>query len=329
MKLLSIDYSNLNGSAVVVNADSSEQLLNLVLTLFVVISLGFAIYMSYFFFKWLFARIFGYTPDGTTHDEPLSVFIVGPEGAGKTVFLAALSRFADTNPDKILFEPKDFGSSQYVTNSLQLLDCGKWPKSNPLGDLQTFKWKIGKPDGPHHEISLFDYSGQDMRSILLEDNAEKLQGRPRDLLMEIDHADLLIYLLDADGLIGGGSLLEINENSWLLRAFLTRSNWVKTRRILVLTKADLYTEMIDEAGGDVRTVIGRQLEGSPGGAALSRQLGTVQCLSLTSVKTRTRLVDDSSPVREPKFPIESEGFEPLTKAILSALKDAKKGKTQF
>lgn len=261
--------------------------------------------------------------------KPRGVFIIGPEGAGKTVFLAALSRFADAHSDEIVFEPIDFGSSQYVANSLQLLDCGKWPKSNPLGDLKTFKWKIGKVDGPMYEISLFDYSGQDMRSTLLEDDAEKLEGRPRGLREEIDHADLLIYLLDVDGLLGGGSLLETNENCWLLRAFLTRPSWMDTHRILVLTKADLYTELIEEAGGDIRAAIGRQLSGSVGGTALSRQLGTVKCLSLTSVKTRTKLVDDSQPVREPTVPIESEGFEPLIQAILAALEAAETGETQF
>lgn len=262
--------------------------------------------------------------DGESDGDASSVFIIGPEGSGKTVFLEALSRFADSRSDELVFEPSDFHSSQYVANARQLLERGNWPKSNPQGDLKTLKWQIGELDDELHDLILFDYSGQDMRSVLLEENPDKLQGRKRELREEIDNSDLLIYLLDIDGLIGCGSLLETNENFWLLKTFLTRPEWAEKPKIVVVTKAELYAEMFEESGGDLKKSIRSLLSGNQGGNALSRHLKGVDCYSLTSILTRTKVVDDSLPVRVPRIPLQSEGFDSLIDGILSALGETRK-----
>lgn len=257
-------------------------------------------------------------------DDTSSVFIIGPEGSGKTVFLEALSRFADSRSDELVFEPSDLHSSQYVANARQLLERGNWPKSNPQGDLKTLKWQIGELDDELHDLILFDYSGQDMRSVLLEEDPDKLQGRTRELREEIDHSDLLIYLLDIDGLIGSGSLLETNENFWLLKTFLTRPDWAEKPKIVVVTKAELYAEMFEESGGDLKKSIGSLLSGNQGGNALRRHLKDVDCYSLTSILTRTKVADDSLPVRVPRIPLQSEGFDSLIEGILSVLDETRK-----
>jgi hypothetical protein len=168
-------------------------------------------------------------------------------------------------------------------------------------------------------VTLFDYSGQDMRAVLKGNDSELLEGRPGELRDFIDGADLLIYLFDFEGLIGSGSLIETNENFWLLRTFLTRPGWTEKHRILVATKADLYSELIAASGGDLREAIARQLSGVPGGGNLGRHLAGVKCFTVSSVLTRTTLDEKSEPIRKPRTPLQSEGFKPLIKEILSVL----------
>ena len=47
--------------------------------------------------------------------------------------------------------------------------------------------------------------------------------------------------------------------------------------------------IIEETEGDLRELIGQQLEGIPSGRVLRRQLDTVDCFAITSVMTQTRL----------------------------------------
>jgi energy-coupling factor transporter ATP-binding protein EcfA2 len=252
-------------------------------------------------------------------DESRHVFIIGPEGAGKTTFLAALSRLAIAHPEKLVFEPSDHESSQYVAKALERLERGEWPISNPQENLEICRWKIGRPRKALHEVTLFDYSGQDMRAVLKDNDTGLLQGRPGELRHIVDGADLLIYLFDFDGLIGSGSLSDINDNFWLLRTFLTRPGWTEKHRILVATKADLYSELIAASGGDLREAIVRQLTNVPGSSGLGRHLAGVKCFMVSSALTRTTLDEKSEPSRKPRTPLQSEGFEPLIKEILSVL----------
>lgn len=263
----------------------------------------------------------GYNDEDEDEDEGMRVFVIGPEGAGKTTFLAALSQFAEGQPDEYTFEPSNLASSNYVVGVLEMLKSRKWPDSNKQETLEVLKWQFGRADDEIHELYLFDYAGQDMREVLTEDDVNKLQGLPSVLRKKIDDSYLLIYLLDMGGLITG-SAKDTNENSWFLKTFLSRPEWNCKRRIIVFTKNDKYGAMIDEAGGDLREMI---LNHRPNGireSVMRSQLEEIECFAVTSVKAATILEKDGSkPLTEPRFPLEFEGFEPLVEAILSELED--------
>jgi hypothetical protein len=249
----------------------------------------------------------------------MKIFVIGPEGAGKTVFLAMLSHHLAKVSSEVVFEPMDYESTQYVASALDLLECQKWPKSNPQGELRVLRWRFGRKAKSPHQINLFDYSGQDMRSVLLEDDPEKLQGRSRELRMEIDDSDMLVYLLDMDGFIGSGVLMETNENAWLLHTFLTRPTWSGKRRILVVTKADVYAGMISEAGGDIKSMISHHWPKVYNVNEFLSQQEKIKCFALTSVMVTTELDTDGRPVRKPQLPLQSEGFDDLVEGILSGI----------
>lgn len=246
----------------------------------------------------------------------MNIFVIGPEGSGKTVFLTMLSRYIADRDKDLVFQPLDFETGQYVANTLDLLERGKWPKSNPQEDFKTLRWHFGKLDGELHNVTMFDYSGQDMRSVLLTEDVKKLQGQPMELRKKIDESDLLLYLLDMDGLIGSASLGGANENSWLLKTFLTRPGWVDKRRILVVTKADLYSGMIDEAGGDLQVMIEHHCPPTCRPSLSRLKQGKIEFFALTSVGVTTELNDDGNPERKPAVPLVSEGFEELVDAML-------------
>lgn len=248
----------------------------------------------------------------------MNVFVIGSEGAGKTVFVTMLSRFMVSRPKNLVFGPVDFESSNYVAKTMDLLERRRWPRSNPEGELTILKWKFGRKGKKLHQISLFDYSGQDMRKALLADDTEKLQGRPKELRKEIDNSAVLVYLLDMGGLVGGASLTDANENAWLLCAFMTRPAWCKKERLLVVTKADLYAGMISEAGGDLRKMIADHWPAVYNPDEFLSQQEKVEVLALTSVHVTTTLDGEGSPVRVPRFPLESDGFPELVEQ-LSAL----------
>lgn len=249
----------------------------------------------------------------------MKIFVIGPEGAGKTVFLAMLSHHLAKASSEVVFEPMDYESTRYVAGALDLLECQKWPKSNPQGELRVLRWRFGRKAKSLHQINLFDYSGQDMRSVLLENDTEKLQGRSRELRMEIDDSDMLVYLLDMDGIIGSGVLMETNENAWLLHTFLTRPTWCSKRRILVITKADVYAGMISEAGGDLKSMISHHWPKVYNVNEFLSQQEKIKCFALTSVVVTTELDTDGSPVRKPQRPLQSQGFDDLVEGVLSSI----------
>ena len=249
----------------------------------------------------------------------MKIFVIGPEGAGKTVFVAMLSRFMATHSGELVFDPDDYGSTRYVADALELLECRRWPKGNPEGQIRILSWDFGRKGGKLHKVSLFDYSGQDMRSALLEEDVEKLVGHPKELRLKVDDSDVLIYLLDMDGFIGGGTLGEQNENAWLLQSFLKRPQWRKKRRILVLSKSDLYTAMLSEAGGDPKEVIAQHWPKVYSPAVFHRERNEIECYPIASVRVETKFGEDAIPIRIPAIPLSSEGFEALVEAILTRI----------
>ena len=122
--------------------------------------------------------------------------IIGPEGAGKTVFVTMLSHYVSTQRKDLILEPLDYSSAQYLTRAQQSLHQGEWPSSNRQGEIRVLKWRFHTKEGTGREIFMIDTSGQDLRHILLHDLPTQLTPDQQMIRQEVDQADVLIYLLD-------------------------------------------------------------------------------------------------------------------------------------
>lgn len=258
----------------------------------------------------------------------MTIFVIGPEGSGKTVLLAMLSRYVAAERKDLVLEPVDRSAGQYVVAALAALEAGDWPPSTRQGKLQPFHWRFGSRDAPLHEIVLFDAAGQDLRQTLLESNPTILTDSQRTIRAACDKADVLVYLLDLDGFLRTKDHNLRDEHAWMFKTFLTSPEWRKKLRMVALAKADLYKDMLASASDGssensrVRELVKGQL---PKDYTLDHIVDAemkVSFLAVASVTTKTTLGTDGSPIRVPVTPLTSVGLDNLTAALLSAAKKA-------
>ena len=260
----------------------------------------------------------------------MTIFVIGPEGSGKTVLLAMLSRYVAAERKDLVLEPVERSAGQYIVAALAALEDGDWPPSTRQGQLQPFHWRFGSRDAPLHEIVLFDAAGQDLRQTLLESNAAILTDNQRSIRAACNQADVLLYLLDLDGFLRTKAHNLRDEHAWMFRTFLTRPEWRKKLRMVALAKADLYKDMLGSAADHssensrVRGLVKRQL---PKDYTLDHIVDAemqVSFFAVASVTTKTTLGTDGTPMRVPVTPLTSVGLDNLTTALLSAAKCIKK-----
>lgn len=246
----------------------------------------------------------------------MKIFIIGPEGSGKTVLLAMLGRFVATERKDLVLEPMDRDASKYVIAALVTLEKGDWPGSTIQAESHALQWRFGARGEPLHEIVIFDAAGQDLRKILLAE--ESLTKEQQSTRVQIDAADVLIYLLDLDGFLGSKELSLRDENAWLLKTFLTKPEWGCKQRLVVLSKADIYADMLagETEGAKVREVVKQHLPENYSLAHLVDENAAVSYLAITSVATKTIFDQTGNPVRLPKIPLKSVGISNLIEALI-------------
>jgi len=246
----------------------------------------------------------------------MKIFILGTAGAGKTVLLAMLSRHVATKGTDLILEPMDNSSRLYIDNALSVLDSGEWPGSTLEGKPKISRWRFGGRKTSRHEIELVDAAGQDLRKIFLEEEVEKLTKDQQEIRACIDGADILIYMLDLDGFLRSKDYASSNENAWIYTKFLTNPKWKTKRRLVVLSKADLYfAEMVHGrkvAPRDVKKLIKRYLPKNHSMGHLVDEEKDVSYKAIISVKVTT-VIDkkDGAPHRVPKVPLEAVGMDDL------------------
>lgn len=247
----------------------------------------------------------------------MNVFIIGPEGSGKTVFMAMLGHFvAKSRPDLIL-EPLDSPSSQYTAATLGILERQEWPASNLQRDLRLLRWRFGRRGRRMHVIELADYAGQDMRQLLLETDASATDSHSNLLRQTIDNSEILVYMLDLGGLVNFDDRERISEDAWLLRKLLEDKSWQRKNRLIVVAKADLYSDMAADGKDDLAKLVRSIL---PDGQDIA-ELDNLNRKNVThhwiaSVLPTVVLDEQGTPLRIPALPLSSEGFSMFVDDLL-------------
>lgn len=252
----------------------------------------------------------------------MKIFIIGPEGSGKTVLLAMLSRYVAMERKDLVLEPVDRTASQYVVSALADLEKGDWPPSTRQAELRMLQWRFGSRGAPLHEIVMFDAAGQDLRQILLQNDRAILTDDQRATRTQIDTADFLVYLFDLNGFLETNDLRIRDENAWLFKTFLTRPEWQGKRRVVVLSKADIHVDMLaplpNQVNEDakVRELVKRHLPKTYTLDHLVDAEIAVNYFAVASVATKTVIDLEDKPVRVPKNPLEPVGIDKLVNAFV-------------
>ena len=251
----------------------------------------------------------------------MKILTIGSEGAGKTVFLTMLTSYMSGQSCPLPIYVETIKAAEKIDGFKQTLNSGDWPLSNLEGDPhEIFTFRLGGPKG--RRIHLWDFPGQLFRKSMLNPTAPDPLGYLKKLRETIEEAHMLIYQLDMGKLLNAGASTKATEDAWLFMEFLTNPKWKNRQRLVVVTKADLYRGLIDQAGGDLRELIKKAWPDSIVPCPLtSGSFPDVDFFAVTSVKAK-RNSDGRDPPTIPKVPLESEGFEPLVERILSGLDGA-------
>jgi hypothetical protein len=245
----------------------------------------------------------------------MKIFIIGPEGSGKTVFMAMFSHFVATQRNDLELTPDDASSAKYVNATLGTLKRQEWPQSGRQGDFKVLCWNFGRKDGVKHRVELLDYAGQHIRDLLANDAQDKIS---QQLRQAIDNSDILIYMLNFGGFVDHDDFQQSGEDAWLLQQFLVDKKWRRKKRLMVISKADRFNAMAGSNKDDLAKIIENVL---PEGIAIGglRSFRKVPHYWITGVLTEATIEDDQRVVPIPVLPLQSDGFEEFVSKLIAIL----------
>lgn len=248
----------------------------------------------------------------------MKVFVIGPQGAGKTVFATMLNDYANQNTQGALkFRAADIATKKYLSKELEELRKGDWPRSNTEGKMVSLNWKWDI-NGQTSDICLTDPSGQDITKELCGESSA-LQ-----IVNNIQGADLLILLVDLFGHQKGNKEKKI-ENGWIVEHVLmnlTDNQYL----IFAVTKADMLTGSLPRhkwASRDAVLQLTQSMMADFNLMGYQARLNRPNCqvLAFSSVATTENRVQDGKLVRLPKSPLASEGIDMVVHAVLNVWKE--------
>jgi GTPase SAR1 family protein len=272
----------------------------------------------------------------------VKIFVIGAEGAGKTVFIAMLSRYlVEHHGDDLMLEPATFETSQYIADIQSALEQGDWPPSTRMGQSVVLKWKLIVDGTCDHTLLMYDAAGQDLRTLMLSEALEDLSEEERTALsnsesvggdhatalrQKINESDVLVYLLDLEAFLGTSDSRVRKEHCWLLKAFLTHPLWRDKQRLVLMTKMDKYEALLARTGNDVRRCIQEHLPKHYAVRHCLNPQNGVTFAAVSSVATHTIIGADETPLRLPSRPFRAgdlsasvEFLRRITAASTSAL----------
>ena len=167
----------------------------------------------------------------------MKVFIIGPEGSGKSILLTMINRALSQSKDQGTSAAcKDIATQKYFTNIFSnYLSKGQWPPSTLEGKLieLRMKWTIG---GKSANVACVDPPGQDVRRALSGGQD------PLGICASIYNADCLIVVVDLHDHARANSDKKA-ENTFIIEQALDRATYTGSHVkhvIVALTKCDLF-----------------------------------------------------------------------------------------
>jgi hypothetical protein len=260
----------------------------------------------------------------TMSDSNLNIFIVGPVGAGKTVFACMLNAHVMAHPEAgVNFKAGDWNTKKHLADIHDVLAKQEWPLGTlPLKAGEKFtelrwEWEFGRRRA---FFNLVDPAGEDI------ERAMRGEGDKLPILDSIRAADVLFVLVDLHG-HQGDTAKKRAQNGWIIENVLREA--AKVRRLVIgISKGDLEHRLPVEAWTDKEKLMVLISESMPEfnlNAYRSQLQSTkVQMVMFSAVATESYLDDKEVLRQRPKKSLASQGLEIFVKSITEAHDHKKK-----
>ncbi len=251
-------------------------------------------------------------------DSDLKIFIVGPVGAGKTVFACMLNAHVMAHPEAgVSFKAGDWNTKKHLADIHDVLAKQEWPPGNlPLKAGEKFtelrwEWEFGRRRA---FFNLVDPAGEDI------ERAMRGEGDVLQTLERIRTSDVLFVLVDLHG-HQGDTARKRAQNGWIIENVLREA--VQVRRLVIgISKGDLEHRLPVEAWTDKEQLMSLLTESMPEfnlNAYRSQLQSTkVQMVMFSAIATESYLDDKEVLRQRPKKPLTSQGLEIFVKSITEA-----------
>lgn len=189
------------------------------------------------------------------------IAIVGVEGSGKTVLMAAMGdKYKSPDTNGIFLKPVNRETFAYCEKLMGQMQDGKWPIATGKAITDNLRWTLTRKvvDGDDDriaELSFLDFGGEIYRLAfgggVHDEPDEDTKKAIAQLRSHVEEAEVLIVLVNLSDIINGKRNEERTiEMNWLSQAILSfaydEAN--KSSVALVFTQADSYVETIAECG---------------------------------------------------------------------------------
>lgn len=247
----------------------------------------------------------------------MNIFIIGPVGAGKTVFSYMLNRHVSKH-DKhdghnISFKVSDWNTKAHLASIGQSLEAQEWPPGGGPGKLTSLEWEWEFAGRTAH-FRLIDPPGEAIQSELRGDS-DKLR-----ILESIHSADILFIILDLHE-HQGEPPLKRTQNAWIVENCL-KSAYAAQRIVLGVSKGDVLAHLVPVESWQDKGAILELIEAHMPEFNLAAYQATlsgsdVEVVMFSAVTHTENKVDESGALRKvPGTPLESHGLNPFVSAII-------------
>ena len=186
--------------------------------------------------------------------------VVGCEGSGKTVFMAALADYY--RPDAacgVCLVPENSASNRFAAlQQRQMRALHQWPPATNPEKTVRLDWSLRRDGETLVEIGMLEFGGETFRAAFRGDGDEATKATAvRELVSYLSDADIVVVLVSIKDLMcdqGSLSAEEFERDAealWVTRGII---DFVARERpsagvVIGLTRADQYRAELDAAGG--------------------------------------------------------------------------------
>lgn len=262
------------------------------------------------------------------------IAIVGVEGSGKTVLMAAMGdKYKSPDANGVFLKPVNRETFAYCEKLMGQMQDGKWPIATGKAITDNLRWTLTKKiadgdDDKIAELSFLDFGGEIYRLAfgggVHEEPDEDTKNAIAQLRSHVEEAEVLIVLVNLSDIINGKRNEERTiEMNWLSQAILSfaydEAN--KSSVALVFTQADSYAETIADCGG-LRGVLTRYMP------TVDTSYGKRLALFSVAAVNKTIPAPDGSGFNVPSPDFKPQGLENLVSWVVDYVVEVRRRKEQ-